>query len=252
MKKSILVVTACALVLSVATAHAATDEEKCLAGRGKAAAKYYGCVQKWLGKRSIPPSFDASVHASIGKCRIKYAAAWSKLQGLGTTCAVASRFTDNGDGTITDHLTALVWEKKSDDGSVHDKDTNRTWSTNGSPYAAVGTAFTNHLNVAASSLNVTGFAGSHDWRLPTLPELLTIALPEPYPCTTAPCFDPAFNSSCAPGCDVLTCSCPTLGLVWTGTESASDIARGWRVSEEIAVDGTKPASGPVRAVRGGL
>ena len=40
----------------------------------------------------------------------------------------ASRsFTDNGDGTITDNTTGLMWEKKSDDGSIHDKDNTYTW-----------------------------------------------------------------------------------------------------------------------------
>ncbi len=36
-------------------------------------------------------------------------------------------YTDNGDGTITDNNTGLMWEKKSDDGSIHDKDTTYTW-----------------------------------------------------------------------------------------------------------------------------
>ncbi len=31
-------------------------------------------------------------------------------------------YTDNGDGTVTDNQTGLTWEKKSDDGSIHDKD----------------------------------------------------------------------------------------------------------------------------------
>jgi hypothetical protein len=31
-------------------------------------------------------------------------------------------YTDNGDGTITDNNTGLMWAKKSDDGSIHDKD----------------------------------------------------------------------------------------------------------------------------------
>jgi hypothetical protein len=32
-------------------------------------------------------------------------------------------YTDNGDGTITDDNTGLMWEKLSDDGSINDKDT---------------------------------------------------------------------------------------------------------------------------------
>lgn len=41
---------------------------------------------------------------------------------------VARGFVDNGDGTITDTSTGLMWEKKSDDGSIHDKDDVYTWS----------------------------------------------------------------------------------------------------------------------------
>ncbi len=44
---------------------------------------------------------------------MKYVAAWAKLaaKNVGTSCA-AARFEDNGDSTVTDHLTRLVWEKK--------------------------------------------------------------------------------------------------------------------------------------------
>lgn len=31
-------------------------------------------------------------------------------------------YTDNGDGTITDNVTGLMWEKKDDSGGIHDKD----------------------------------------------------------------------------------------------------------------------------------
>jgi hypothetical protein len=39
------------------------------------------------------------------------------------------RFVDNGDGTVTDTRTGLMWEQKTDDGSIHDKDNVYTWST---------------------------------------------------------------------------------------------------------------------------
>jgi hypothetical protein len=35
---------------------------------------------------------------------------------------------DQGNGTILDTQTNLIWEKKSDDGSLHDKDTWLPWS----------------------------------------------------------------------------------------------------------------------------
>ncbi len=41
--------------------------------------------------------------------------------------SASPRFVDNGDGTITDRQTCLVWEKKSADGSLHDKDLRYPW-----------------------------------------------------------------------------------------------------------------------------
>jgi hypothetical protein len=37
-------------------------------------------------------------------------------------------YVDNGDGTITDSKTGLMWEKLSDDGSIHDWDATYTWA----------------------------------------------------------------------------------------------------------------------------
>ena len=39
----------------------------------------------------------------------------------------ALSYTDNGDGTITDNNTKLLWARKSNDGTIHDKDTGYTW-----------------------------------------------------------------------------------------------------------------------------
>src|SRR3990167_8022219 len=61
-------------------------------------------------------------------------------------------YTDNGNGTIIDNVTKLMWEKLSDDGSIHDKDLNFTGML-----AAAG---------KATTLNTALFAGYNDWRLP--------------------------------------------------------------------------------------
>src|SRR6266513_2316543 len=54
-------------------------------------------------------------------------------------------YVDEGDGTVTDVNTWLVWEKLSDDGTVHDKDNVYTWAN----------AFTAHV----ATLNAMSFAG---------------------------------------------------------------------------------------------
>src|SRR5436309_15474518 len=51
-------------------------------------------------------------------------------------------YADNGNGTVTDLNTGLVWEKLSDDGTVHDKDNLYTWAN----------AFTGHV-AALNALN---------------------------------------------------------------------------------------------------
>jgi hypothetical protein len=73
--------------------------------------------------------------------------------------AVASdRFTDNGDGTMTDKVTGLTWEKKPGGG---DKST------------AYGGSM--EWNVARDYADRLSLAGYDDWRLPTLQELESLA-----------------------------------------------------------------------------
>ena len=66
-------------------------------------------------------------------------------------------YTDNGDGTITDNTTGLMWEKKDRAGGIHDWGNQYTWS--GSSYGSTnimdGTITTTFL----AGLNAgTGFA----------------------------------------------------------------------------------------------
>lgn len=147
---------------------------------------------------------------------------------------VALSFTDNGDGTITDNRTGLMWEKHSDDGSIHDKDNTYTWA--------------NAFATKVGALNSTVFAGYNDWRVPNRFELESLLDLGPNPSTSS-----AFDTACAPACTVLTCSCTVGDGYWTSTTYRPGPTFAWGVyfSNGFVGNYLKTLSNQVRAVRGG-
>lgn len=152
----------------------------------------------------------------------------------------APTLVDNGDGTITDHNTGLVWEKLDDEnqGGIHDKDDFYLWA--------------DAVAVKIAALNTEPcFAGHCDWRLPNVRELQSIASYEaPLP---GPAVASAFNTNCTPGCTTATCSCTNADAYWTSTTYVGSPAFAWYV---FFVDGNvlanpKTNGGYVRAVRTG-
>ncbi len=155
------------------------------------------------------------------------------------------RFEDNGDGTITDTKTDLMWEKKSDDGSIHDKDNVYTWSAEEGTELD-GSAYTKFIK----ALNDTRFAGHSDWRMPTLRELETLGDSE----RIAPAVGPVFDNNCKEGCGITECSCTAPRSYWSSTTNP-DSPRGVLLFG-FGLGGvtryTKRSLNHVRAVRGSL
>jgi hypothetical protein len=238
---AVATLVATAMLIGASAAQAANPEQRCQRGRYAAAGKYIACQQRVMAALfgGVPPSPDVVTQGAFSECRVKYTALWSHLQakasGTGATCD-NTRFLDNGDGTVTDRLTVLQWEKKTIDATVHDKANQYSWNA-GAFTAADGTAFTSFL----VTLDGGGcFAGQCDWRLPTIYELQTILL-APYSCTTSPCIDAVFGATGA-------------GAYWSATTFATEPFYPLDVnfSEGSVNFGAIDGVGYVRAVRGGL
>ena len=132
---------------------------------------------------------------SMATCRMTLTAGSFQVSGceenslLATTARVVGeaktvdRWISHGDGTVTDRLTGLQWEKKTSDGTVHDVDNQYSWTAN--QFGGFnGTVVTDFLDV----LNDDEFAGHSDWRLPTIDELQSVSR-GPGDCTATPCTE---------------------------------------------------------------
>lgn len=158
----------------------------------------------------------------------------SEAPAESAAAAASARYHDNGDGTVLDRSTGLVWEKKVDGaGCLHCVGDQYDWNDAMSDWLA-------ELNGPTKTMGpkTPGLAGHSDWRLPTVDELAGIT-----DCTAGPsCLDTTFGPNDADG-------------YWTGSVGVPDPplpAFAWGVDFATGSEGLarKSARGRVRAVRG--
>ena len=244
-----LVAMVCAVLVWGGVALATpTPQQRCDFERMRAWKTYLLCMDRMLAKNA-----RGALGAPLGaftRCRHKYFRQWTAFQNpnrtpslVGSTC-MGSRFTDNGDGTVTDHLTELVWEKKTHlDGTdnpadLQDADNTYNWAD----------AYLDFRD----GLNVGGFAGQHDWRLPSMEQFQTILLD--FACTGA-----AYGPHCHCPTDVCVDSSldPTntrLYGYWSDTAHIVLPQQTWALSGDYlnSNDTYSYIELAVRAVRGGF
>jgi hypothetical protein len=231
---------------------AAGKKEACLANEGAKGAlgkapDYAKCEDAFLaafasaeakaGAGVCPTEGDAAaVEALIDGCFADLQAALAGTAPASCEPFPAPSFTDNGDGTITDDNTGLMWAAKDDAGGIHDNDQTYTWA--------------NAVAIHIATLNtVPCFAGHCDWRLPDVRELQSIVSYQ----VAFPAAPAAFNTDCVASCTLPACSCTSQGNHWSSTSFAADGAFAWVVNFTAGVVTTdgKGAQARVRAVRGG-
>lgn len=139
------------------------------------------------------------------------------------------RFTDHGDGTVTDADSGLMWKVCSEGQSYN-------VGTGGCDGAVAATPWQGALQQAAA-VNAAGFAGQSDWRLPNLKELNSIVERQ--------CVDPAINLDVFP-------ATPS-SWFWSASPYAGRADYAWYVAFDDGLDGVyyKSGSAAVRLVRGG-
>jgi len=141
---------------------------------------------------------------------------------------------------VQDNVTGLIWEVKTNDGSIHHKYNTYTWydsnpDTNGghAGTAGSGTDTEDFIN----TLNSAEFGGYSDWRLPTREELRSIVdYGRNYPAIDTAYFPNTLASA-----------------YWSSTTRASDTGNAWQVYFYTGESWGNPKSAGnyVRAVREG-
>jgi len=139
-----------------------------------------------------------------------------------TGCPIEGRFVDNGDGTVTDNCTGLMWQKDTDlngDGQLVFRDDSLKWCE------------------SLSYCEDLTLAGYDDWRLPNVHELQSIMVDFGVSVGRS-VLDPAFGNLSYQG-------------GWSSTSLADVPTAAWGVSFGAVIGTSKRALNAVRAVRGG-
>ena len=168
---------------------------------------------------------------------------YTKLDGSGNTLpdSAASWV------MVKDNVTGLIWETKTVDGTIHDRNNTYTWydsnpATNGGDAGAYNNG-TNTENFI-KSLNDAHYGGYSDWRMPTAKELVSIVnynIPEPGPTIDTGYFLNTVSS-----------------FYWSSTTFAFSANHAWNlwfshgyVASGFFLNNYKDGSYYIRAVRGG-
>jgi len=135
------------------------------------------------------------------------------------TCqAPVGNYTNNGDGTVSDSSTSLMWQREDDD-------TKRSWDS------------------STSYCSISTLANYTDWRLPTLEELESLIDPDYDPDDPVSAANPAIDYTAFPNTNQ--------SAYWSITPNEENDSRAWRVDFSGGVSSSyyKTSNNYARCVR---
>jgi hypothetical protein len=164
--------------------------------------------------------------ADPAKCQARFAASLAAISAQAAASAIPCRYRDDGDSTVTDFDTGLMWAKQNALDGVTDLsnvlDADNTFSL--ADAAAAAAALTGTSTDGTTIAPYPGIGAHTDWRLPTIVELATIVDTNTLGCQVGgACIDPIF------GLTVAT-------FYWSVTEV--DDSTGWLVDFRSGAVGT--------------
>lgn len=179
---------------------------------------------------------EATMRGKQSKCWLLVLLTITMAPALAQTCrddipasAPHSRYTDNGDGTVVDRATGLIWKQCAEGLSGSD--------------CLTGSAMTLTWQAALQRAADTDFADSSNWRLPNKKELSSLMEQR--------CYAPAINSRFFP-------NTPTDTVFWSSSPNtypnAYYVGYAWSFNFYLGGEnslGNKNDASYVRLVRGG-
>ena len=248
MRKITLTAIACLGLLCAGAGLAEAHNPTLRCQQSKLAAQ--GDLQVCLALNSAEMLKGAPDHSA--ECQERLTRELARIDAVAAREGTSCRYLANGDGTVSDLNTALMWEQQTStcSGEVTCDTNTYTWSRTGT--APDGTAFTSFLATlnngeapynGGSPSPITGCLANHcDWRLPSIMELQGIVDLNASGCGAgSPCIDPIFG--------------PTQSNdYWSATTYAGNPFYAWIVyfNDGNVYTNGKTANVYVRAVRSGL
>ena len=136
-----------------------------------------GCTGETISQQDCSHGRDAQANAGT-LTKIGGGAAGFDFTRLD---ADGSEYTGNGNyasdpwSCVRDNHTGLIWEVKTDDGGIHDKDNTYPWGgITSQSYGSGWGPYYNNWDTLVEGSNAASLCGLTDWRVPTLVELFTL------------------------------------------------------------------------------